>query len=55
MLLQNIQHPSYDLQITLAQILDINKDIIQVKNDKNVKIFGQDLIDITLKAHRYIE
>ena len=41
--------------MALAQIFGINKDIILINDDKDVKILGQDLIDITLKACRSIE
>ena len=41
--------------MTLAQIFDINKDIIQINNNKNIKLLGQDFIDITLEACRYIK
>ena len=36
--------------MTLAWILNIDKDIIQINNNKNVKLFSQNIIDITLKA-----
>ena len=31
-------------------VLYIDKDIIQVDNDKDIQLFGQDFIDITLEA-----
>ena len=36
--------------MTLAWILGIDEDVIQINNDKDIKLFGQDLIDITLEA-----
>ena len=47
---QNIQQPSHSLYMTLALIFDIDEDIIQINNNKNIKLLGQDLIDITLEA-----
>ena len=52
---QNIQHPSYSFYVTLTRIFDIDNNVIQVNNDKNVKFSGWDLIDITLEACWYIE
>ena len=36
--------------MTLAQILNIDKDIILINNDKDVKFFSQDPIDMILEA-----
>ena len=52
---QNIQHPPYSLYVTLAQIFDIDENVIQVNDNKDLELLGQDLIDITLEACRYIE
>lgn len=38
----------------LTLIFSINKDIIQIYDNKNIQFFGQDLIDITLEASRSI-
>ena len=38
----------------LAEIFYIEKNIIQVNNDKNVKFSSQNLINIALKAIWYI-
>ena len=50
----NIQHPPHSLYVTLARILGIDKDVIQINDDENVKLLGQDLIDITLEARQSI-
>ena len=47
---QFVQHLLDSINVSLASILSINQDVIQVNNHKNVKFFGQDLIDITLEA-----
>ena len=34
----------------MVLILGVDEDIIQIYNNKNIKFFSQDLIDITLEA-----
>ena len=51
---QNIQHPLHGLYMALAAIFGVNEDVIQVNNDKNIELFGQDLIDIALEAGRSV-
>ena len=41
--------------MVLALVLSINEDIIQIYNNINIEIFGQDLIDVSLKAGRNIQ
>lgn len=36
--------------IYLIHLINVNQNVIQVYNDKTVQLFGQDLVDITLKA-----
>lgn len=45
----------YNCYITRINIIIINQDIIQINNYKDIKHFGQNLIDIVLKACRYIQ
>ena len=40
--------------MSLAFVLYINDDVVQVNNDKDIQLCGQDFIDITLEASRYI-
>ena len=40
--------------MALAFILNINQDVIQIDNDKNIEFFGQNPIDIALEASRSI-
>ena len=47
---QFVQHPLDSIDVSLACILSIDQDVIQVDNHKNVKFFGQDLIDVILEA-----
>ena len=54
MLPQKIKHAPHSFYVTLAQVLDINEDIIQVHYDEDIEFFCQDLIDIALEARQYI-
>ena len=40
--------------MALARILGIDEDVILINDDEDVKLLGQDLIDITLEARRSI-
>ena len=39
----------------LALVLGIDKVIIEINNDKNIKFLGQDFIDITKKLGNALE
>ena len=47
---QFIQHPSDSIDVSLAYILRVDQDVIQVNDYKNVKFFGRNLIDVTVEA-----
>ncbi len=49
MLLQLVQYPLNDLYILFAFTLGVDEDVIKVHYHDNVKLFCQDLVDITLK------
>ena len=34
--------------------INIDKNIVQIHNDKNIKLLGKNLIDISLEAYQYI-
>ena len=36
--------------MTVTLILSIDEDVIQIHNDKDIKLFSQDLVDIALEA-----
>ena len=55
MALENIEHPLYSLYITLTQIFDIDENIIQINNKKNIELFDQDFINIILKTCQSIK
>ena len=41
--------------VSLAEIFDVDQDVVQIYNNKDIKLFGQDLIDVTLEGGRSIE
>ena len=51
---QFVQHLLDKIDVSLACILSVDQNIIQVNDHKNVKFFGQDLMYITLEAGWYI-
>ncbi len=54
MLPQLAQYPSNNLYILFALALSVDEDVIEIHYHKNVKLLGQDLVDITLKRGQYI-
>lgn len=48
------QNPPNDFNVISALIFYIDKNIIQVNSNKNIKFFSQNLVGIALKASRYI-
>ena len=40
--------------MTTALIFSINKDVIQIYDDKDIELFCQDLIDVILEADRSV-
>ena len=47
---QKVQHLLYGFHVTLAWILGIDEDVIQIHDDKDIELFYQDLVDIILEA-----
>ena len=45
-----LQHPLYGQDMFISVIISIDKDIVQIYNDEDVKFFSKDLIDISLEA-----
>ena len=52
---QFFENLSNGIDVSLAWVLDIDEDIIYINNDKIIKLFGQDLIDISLETGRCIK
>ena len=48
--LQFFDNLSSNIDVRLTCVLGIDRDIIEVNNNKNVELLGQGLIDVTQKA-----
>lgn len=53
--LKLVKNQTYGFYMWLAWLLDINQNIIQIHNDKNIKLFNKNLIDAALKTGRNIK
>ena len=42
------------INMSLAEVFVIDQDIIYIQNNKKIKLFSQNLVDITLKASKTI-
>lgn len=49
MFLKLLQCLRYNYYIWLTKILIVDQDIIQIYYNKDIKLFGQDFIDVTQK------
>ncbi len=49
-----VQHLLNGLYLLFTLVLSIDEDVIEVHYYKNVKLFYQDLVDVTLKRSRYV-
>ena len=47
---QNVWDPPHGFYVTLTLILSVAKEVIQVHDDKDIKLFCQDHIDVILEA-----
>ena len=54
MLPQLIQHPPNGLDVLFAFTLTEDENVIKIHYHENVKLFGQDLIDVALKRGRCV-
>ena len=53
--LQKIWHLPYGFHMTPSLIFSVDENIIQTYNNKDIKLFYQDLIDISLEAGQSIQ
>ena len=51
---QFCKNPLNTRDVSFAWGFDINKYIIEINNDKNIKLLGQNLINIILEARQYV-
>ncbi len=54
MLLQLVEHPSNGLDVLFALALSVDEDVIEIHYHENVKLLGQDLVDVALKRGRCV-
>ena len=52
--LQSVENPTHFLDVAFSFVFGVDKVIIQIHNDKDIKFFCKDLIDIALKCCRNI-
>ena len=48
--LQLVKDPMHYLDVVFSLVLGIDKDIIQIYNDKDIELFHDDFIDIALEC-----
>ena len=51
---QFLKNPSNAVNVSLAWVLGVDKDGIEINNDKDIEFLGQDLVNIALEAGRCI-
>ena len=49
---QFLKNPSDGTDVSLAWVLGVDKDVIKVNNDEDIKFLGQDLVNVALEASR---
>ena len=45
-----LQHPSYSCNANISVIISVDQDVIQIYDDKDVKVLSKDLVDLSLEA-----
>ena len=51
---QFFKNPLNDVDVSLVWVFGIDKDVIKINNDKNIKFLDQDLVNIALEAGRCV-
>ena len=47
---QFLENSSNSVDVSLAWVFGVDKDVIKVNNDKNIEFLSQDLVNIALEA-----
>ena len=47
---QFLENPSNGIDVSLAGVLGVDENVIEVNNDKDIKFLGQDLVNVALEA-----
>ena len=45
-----LQHPLYGRDVSISVIISVNENVVQIHDDKDVKLFSKDLVDVSLEA-----
>ena len=45
-----LQHLSYGQDVSISVIINVDEDVIQIYDDKDIKFFSKDLVDVSLEA-----
>ena len=52
--LQLVKNPTYCLDVAFSLVFSVDENIIQIHNDKDIKFFRKDLIDVALECCRSV-
>ena len=44
------QYSPYGYNVNIFVIISVDEDVVQIHNDKDVKLLSKDLVDISLEA-----
>ena len=45
------QNPPYGCNVIIPIIINVNEDVIQIHDDKDIELFSKDLVDVSLEAY----
>ena len=48
--LELFEDPADSFNVGLARVLGMDQNVVQIHDNKNIELFGEDLIDVALKA-----
>ena len=49
---QFLENPLNGIDVSMAWVLSVDEDVIEVNNDEDIKFLGQDLVNVALEAGR---
>ena len=49
---QFLENPSDGIDVSLVWVLGVDEDVIEVNNDEDIELLGQDLVNVALEAGR---
>ena len=54
MLPELVKYPAYGLNVRLSRVLSVDQYVIQIYNKKNIQLFSQNLVNVSLEGGRSI-